>query len=89
MNGSFPLRDGLATRANWLGRVAVSRWWRVCAVCSAPRLSTPAAPEPLPHLSDSANQLLIPIRSDVAVFMLGGLMDSRFRGNDGWEPCCI
>ena len=29
----------------------------VCAVCSTARLSTPAPPEPLPHLSDSANQL--------------------------------
>ena len=29
----------------------------VCAVCSAPSLSTPAQSEPLPHLSDSANQL--------------------------------
>ena len=31
----------------------------VCAVCSAARLSTPAPPEPLSHLYDSANQLLI------------------------------
>ena len=30
----------------------------VCVVCSAARLSTPAPSEPLPHLSDSANQLL-------------------------------
>ena len=29
----------------------------VCAVCSAARLSTPAPPEPLPHLYASANQL--------------------------------
>ena len=29
----------------------------VCAVCSAVRLSTPAPPEPLPHLYASANQL--------------------------------
>ena len=29
----------------------------VCVVCSAARLSTPAPSEPLPHLSDSANQL--------------------------------
>ena len=29
----------------------------VCVVCSAARLSTPAPPEPLPHLYDSANQL--------------------------------
>ena len=36
---------------------AVSRWWMVCAVCSAVRLSTPAPPEPLPHLYASANQL--------------------------------
>ena len=35
----------------------VSRWWMVCAVCSAARLSTPAPPEPLPHLYASANQL--------------------------------
>ena len=28
--------------------VAISRWWMVCAVCSAPRLSTPAPPEPFP-----------------------------------------
>ena len=33
------------------------RWWMVCAVCSAARLSTPAPPEPLPHLYASANQL--------------------------------
>ena len=26
-----------------------SRWWMVCAVCSAARLSTPAPPELLPH----------------------------------------
>ena len=32
---------------------------------------------------------LIPFLCDAAVFTLGGLMDSRFRGNDGWEPCCI
>ena len=37
--------------------VAISRWWMVCAVCSAARLSTPAPPEPLPHLYASANQL--------------------------------
>ena len=35
----------------------VSRWWMVCAVCSAPSLSTPAQSEPPPP-SDSANQLL-------------------------------
>ena len=29
----------------------------VCAVCLAARLSTPAPPEPLPHLYASANQL--------------------------------
>ena len=34
----------------------VSRWWMVCAVCSAPSLSTPAQSEPPPP-SDSANQL--------------------------------
>ena len=38
--------------------VAISRWWMVCVVCSAARLSTPAPPEPLPHLYASANQLL-------------------------------
>ena len=43
----------------WLGRVVVSRWWMVCAVCSAARLSTPAPPEPLPHLYASANQLRV------------------------------
>ncbi len=37
--------------------VVVSRWWMVCAVCSAPSLSTPAPSEPPPP-SDSANQLL-------------------------------
>ena len=31
----------------------------VCAVCSAPSLSTPTPPEPLPP-SDSANQLPLP-----------------------------
>ena len=36
--------------------VVVSRWWMVCAVCSAPSLSTPAQSEPPPP-SDSANQL--------------------------------
>ena len=46
-----------AYSGRWLGRVVVSRWWMVCAVCSAARLSTPAPPEPLPRLSDSANQL--------------------------------
>ena len=35
----------------------VSRWWMVCAVCSAPSLSTSAPSEPPPP-SDSANQLL-------------------------------
>ena len=37
--------------------VVVSRWWMVCAVCSAPSLSTPAPSEPSSP-SDSANQLL-------------------------------
>ena len=36
----------------------------VCVVCSAARLSTPAPSEPLPHLSDSANQLRINQRSE-------------------------
>ena len=32
---------------------------------------------------------LIPFLCDAAVFTLGGLMDSRFRGNDEWDLCCI
>ena len=37
----------------------------------------------------SNDSLVIPFLCDAAVFTLGGLMDSRFRGNDGWEPRCI
>ena len=48
----------------------------VCAVCSAARLSTPAPPEPLPHLYASANQLpdAIAVGEEVIAvgFPLGG-----------------
>ena len=39
----------------------------VCAVCSAARLSTPAPPEPLPHLYASANQLRYILDRDPAL----------------------
>ena len=35
------------------------------------------------------NTRVIPFLCDAAVFTLGGLMDSRFRGNDEWDLCCI
>ena len=39
--------------------------------------------------STTSTTCLIPFLCDTAVFSLGGLMDSRFRGNDGWEHCGI
>ena len=71
--------------------VTISRWWMVCAVCSAARLSTPAPPEPLPHLYASANQLPLMVQGlafeaserhralwfDPAILRSGRLLNNR------------
>ena len=60
--------------------MAISRWWMVCAVCSAARLSTPAPPEPLPHLYASANQLLNFFGAMISHLGLHGIQIQNFGG---------